>query len=87
MVLSGVPQGSVLGPALFLLFVADVAPLVNNFVTLYADDSKLFNSIYENNTSDESIQSIQNDINTLSLWADNMQMSFRKRLQLIAKFI
>ena len=76
MVLSGVPQGSVLGPALFLLFVADVAPLVNNFVTLYADDSKLFNSIYENNTSDESIQSIQNDINTLSLWADNMQMSF-----------
>ena len=73
-VLSGVPQGSVLGPALFLLFVADVAPLVNNFISMYADDSKLFNCIYE--TSEESIQSIQNDINTLSLWADTMQMSF-----------
>ena len=75
-VLSGVPQGSVLGPALFLLFVADITPLVNNFISLYADDSKLFNSIYENDTSDESVLSIQHDINSLSLWADNMQMSF-----------
>ena len=41
-VLSGVPQGSVLGPLLFLIFVADMAPIVQNFISLYADDSKLF---------------------------------------------
>ena len=73
-VLSGVPQGSVLGPALFLLFVADLTPTVNNFISLYADDSKLFNSLYE--TTDESINSLQADINALSNWADTMQMSF-----------
>ena len=38
-VLSGVPQGSVLGPALFLIFVADASDMVKNFISLYADDT------------------------------------------------
>ena len=38
---------------------------------MYADDTKLFNSIYENTTD-----MIQEDINILSRWADDMQMSY-----------
>ena len=75
-VLSGVPQGSVLGPLLFLIFVADMAPLVQNFISLYADDSKLFSYLLENNISPHTTTSIQEDINTLSEWSEKMQMSF-----------
>ena len=49
-VLSGVPQGSVLGPALFLIFVADASDIVKNFISLYADDTKLYSYMLTINT-------------------------------------
>ena len=70
---SGVPQGSVLGPVLFLIFVADIAPLVKNFISLYADDTKLYSYLLDSNHTSESIQE---DINILSSWSQRMQMSF-----------
>ena len=78
-VLSGVPQGSVLGPALFLIFVADVTHIVQNFISLYADDSKLFSYILDSDTSQHTQESLQNDINNLCLWSDQMQMSFNAK--------
>ena len=75
-VLSGVPQGSVLGPALFLIFVADVADIVKNFISLYADDTKLFSYILDSQDSLHTHLSIQEDINILCQWSDSMQMSF-----------
>ena len=75
-VLSGVPQGSVLGPALFLIFVADVTHIIQNFISLYADDSKLFSYILESDSDQHTQQSLQEDINNLSHWSDQMQMSF-----------
>ena len=75
-VLSGVPQGSVLGPALFLLFVADMPTLIQNFISLYADDSKLFTYMQESQENMHSEQSLQEDINSLCRWSDKMQMSF-----------
>ena len=71
---SGVPQGSVLGPVLFLIFVADIAPLVNNFVSLYADDTKLYSYLLDSGI--HSAETIQEDINLLSNWSHKMQMSF-----------
>ena len=64
-------QPTLKSSVVFLIFVADVAPMINNFISLYADDSKLFNYMYD--TTDELIQE---DINILSRWADDMQMSF-----------
>ena len=75
-VLSGVPQGSVLGPALFLIFVSDIPEIVQNFVSLYADDSKIYNYLLNSTEHVNTPESIQNDINNLCEWSNRMQMSF-----------
>ena len=68
-VTSGVPQGSVLGPLLFLLFINDM-PNATKFKTLlFADDSKIIGNANFPNT-------VQSDINSLIQWADTWQMSF-----------
>ena len=68
-VISGVLQGSVLGPLLFILFISDM-PEVTKFSTmLFADDSKIIGNAHSPDV-------IQSDINRLSQWVDIWQMSF-----------
>jgi len=44
-VLSGVAQGSVLGPILFVCFIHDIHDVVESFIFLYADESKIFRKV------------------------------------------
>ena len=44
-VTSGIPQGSVSGPILFVIYINDIPSLISTNTYLFADDTKLFNSI------------------------------------------
>ena len=65
-VLSGVPQGTVLGPLFFLIYINDISKGLTEGtkLRLFADDSLLYRTI--NSPSDSTI--LQNDLNTLQLW-------------------
>ena len=64
-VTSGVPQGSILGPALFLLYVNNLPNYVKSSqVAMFADDTKVFKTIQ----SPYDAMMLQEDINNLVNW-------------------
>jgi len=69
---SGVPQGSVLGPILFLIYINDIDVDLISKIFKFADDSKLLNSV--NNL--QGIEDIRRDLRNLEVWAENWQMEF-----------
>ena len=69
---SGVPQGSVLGPILFLLFVNDITDDIKSETLLFADDAKIFSTQHGKNST----ATLQNDLHSLEHWADKWGMSF-----------
>lgn len=75
-VTAGVPQGSVLGPLLFLVYVNDIADSLLSLTRLFADDSSLFYSA----TSLDDIQGIINhDLRVLSEWAKQWLVTFNPK--------
>ena len=71
-VLSGVPQGTVLGPLMFLIYINDIAIGISSPLRLFADDCLLYRSI--NSIEDSLI--LQKDLELLSQWATVQQMKF-----------
>ena len=65
-VTSGVPQGWVLGQLLFTLFVSDIPSTVNNFCSLFADDTKIHAVLYDAHNS--CTTSLQEDLDRLQNW-------------------
>ena len=68
-VTSGVPQGSILGPALFLLYVNDLPEVISSSsrILMFADDKKIFREI--KTLADAS--SLQEDLGKLAVWSQS----------------
>ena len=72
-ILAGVPQGSILGPLFFLMYINDLPDGLKSNVKLFADDTSLF-SVVKN--KEESASDLTNDLDMISKWAYNWKMSF-----------
>ena len=72
-VISGVPQGSVLGPLLFLILIGDIdKDVAASFLSSFADDTRVGKGI----TSDEDVKLLQADLNSIYKWSAENNMTF-----------
>ena len=75
-VLSGVPQGTVLGPLLFLIYISDIDEgITDSTISCFADDTRVLKSIKE----DSDRACLQNDLNRIYNWADSNKMKFNEK--------
>ena len=71
-VISGIPQGSILGPILFILYVNDIPSQLQSIISMYADDTKLFSALLSDGTPNTLIS----DLKLLEEWSKKFQMKF-----------
>ena len=70
---AGVPQGSVLGPLLFLIYINDLEENIKSNVKFFADDTSLFSIVKD---PEFSYDMLQHDLDSISEWAYQWKMSF-----------
>ena len=75
-VTSGIPQGSVFGPILFVIYKNDMPDGLSSEIFLFADYTNLFKEIQQKRDCD----SLQNDLNFMQLWTDIWLLRFHPQI-------
>ena len=70
---AGVPQGSILGPLFFLIYINDLSKDISSTVKLFANDTSIFSVVDDVNVS---VMQLNNDLLKISKWAYQWKMSF-----------
>jgi hypothetical protein len=71
---SGVPQGSVLGPVLFICYINDLVEQVSSSIYMYADDTKIFRAV----SGDTDTAQLQADLDAAVAWSLRWQLHFNE---------
>ena len=71
-ILAGIPQGSILGLWLYIMFTSDIVHYITNIIKLYADDSLLMTS---EDTEEACCRRLEPDIHRISRWAKNWKIT------------
>jgi len=71
-VLSGVPQGSALGPLLFISYINDMPETLSSFIYMYADDTKVVREV----TTARDCEELRADLDSIQHWSEKWQLKF-----------
>jgi len=71
-VTSGVPQGSVLAPVMFIVYINDLTEGITSYMNMFADDAKIQRKMID----ERSAAALQEDLNKVHQWSQKWQMEF-----------
>ena len=79
---SGIPQGSVLGPILFLIYISDIGENLSVEPLVYIDDTKAIKKIH----NEDDVEKLQEDISKLHDWGKRNNMEFNNKKFVVLRY-